>query len=214
MFLRYLAPADYRLRHDILGILREKAWRHKNAPAYDADLAIGSSSIAKDLRKPVEQVEDQLHVLVMRKQVAYYQGAPDPKSSHVLNEGAGAYTDKVHLKEGRDEAFKTLSVYGAWLGIIGAVIGITTSGIGYNNASDLEQRMDTLENRVLQRQHALSQTAPLLPDQSSPIRESVLAMCGPCPADTVKKLVLRAMVHQYGIDSAGNPSDTTYLKNP
>ncbi len=188
MLLRWLAPAEYRLRHDILGILREKAWRHKNAPVYDADLAVGSGSIASDLGRTIDQVEAQLHVLAMRKHVAYYHGAPDPKCSHVLNEGVEAFTDKTYLKEGRDEAFKTLSVYGAWIGIVGAVAGIITSGIGYNNARDIDTRIDTLESRA--RRAQASQLLPTLEQhgaQDKLIRESVWATCGNCDSVPVLK---------------------------
>lgn len=166
--LRALSTKVHRLRHDILGVLYDRAIEADSSQVEAISLSL--ETIAGKLKTKTTVVELQLNVLLKRKNIGRTDVEQDVHF-FIAPDGSSSYAERTYLVEGRDERFKTMSVLFATIGVIGTIATIVFAALQYKSAGRLEERLERLEREEgpLQINAAPHSRMPINPSDVNPL---------------------------------------------
>jgi len=140
--LKPLVPQDYKFRQKVLDTMFKIA-RENPKPTCHQD------EIVKAIKDRKEKIETVILYLV-RNDYAKHVGQSGEPIYALTAKGQTASIDREFFHTGRNERYKNVLAYGAWLGLISTTLAIATALYIAPKVVQLQKRIESMEQRVSQ----------------------------------------------------------------
>jgi len=145
-FLKHLAPSEYKFRQLVLDTMFRIAKANPNPTCHQDELI-------KDMKREKEKIETVILYLVRNDYAKHVGNHGDPLYS-LTGKGQSASIDREFLRTGRNERYKNVLAYVAWLNLISTPLAITTAPYIVPRMVRLEKRIESMEQHVSQQSQA------------------------------------------------------------
>ncbi len=157
-FLKYLVPSEYKFRQHVLDTMFRIA-KANPMPTCHQDELVKAIKVGKEKIEPVI-------LYLIRNDYAKHVGNHGEPLFSLTGKGQSASIDREYLHTGRNERYKNVLAYGAWLGLISTTLAITTALYIAPRMVRLEKRIESMEQHVSQQSKASTEGKEVQPSQA------------------------------------------------
>ncbi len=156
--LKPLVPQEYKFRQKVLDTMIKIARANPKPTCHQDEIV----KVIKDRKEKIEIII----LYLVRNDYAKHVGQSGEPIYAVTGKGQTASIDREFFRTGRNERYKNVLAYGAWLGLISTTLAIATALYIAPKVVQLQERIESLEKRVSQQSQVTPGETVSLPKQN------------------------------------------------